>query len=178
MWWYWYSHKGRKLSAKTEKIRNLWVGVRGQLDVEDKLCTISKGPVKYTHFRNTTSSAKDGGTIYVQFDNEKYGNKWNPNSLMGLQFVIIFESCYWHVKYSRSNLYFTQIYVLLMSKLLLVLIYQLPEANQREIRLCIEELTAQLEELHIGGHKKIVLRNFKLDQMHDRYIDFFWYWLA
>ena len=60
-----------------------------------------------------------------------------------------------------------------MSKLLLVLIYQLPEANQREIRLCIEELTAQLEELHIGGHKKIVLRNFKLDQMHDRYIDFF-----
>ena len=148
------------------------------MDVEDKLCNISKGIVKYTHFRNTTSSAKDGGTIYVQFDNEKYDNKWNPNSLMGLQFVIIFESCYWHVKYSRSNLYFTQIYVLLMSKLLLVLIYRLPEANHREIRLWTEELTAQLEELHIDEHNKIILRNFNLDQMRDPYIDFFWHWLS
>ena len=41
---------------------------------------------------------------------------------------------------------------------LLVLIYQPPVANQREIRHFIEELTAQFD--------------FNLDQMHDLYADF------
>ena len=81
---------------------------------------------------------------------------------MDLQFVMM-----------SRKLLLTQIYVLLMSKLLLVLIYRLPEANQREIRLCIEELTAQLEELHIDERNKTILRNFNLDQMHDPYIDLF-----
>ena len=52
------------------------------LDVEDKLCNgATKGTVKYIHIHNTTSSAKDGRTIYVQFDNEKSGNKRKSNSV-------------------------------------------------------------------------------------------------
>ena len=33
--------------------------------------------MKYIHIRTITSSAKDGGAIYVQFDNEKSGNTRN-----------------------------------------------------------------------------------------------------
>ena len=45
------------------------------LDVEDKLCNGSEGNVKYIHICTSNSCAKDGGTIYVQFDNEKSGKK-------------------------------------------------------------------------------------------------------
>ena len=51
--------------------------------------------------------------------------------------------------------------------------YQPPVANQLEIMLFIEELTAQLEESHIDEYNAIVLGDFFLDQMHDPYIDFF-----
>ena len=51
------------------------------LDVEDKLCNGSEGTVKNIHIRTTTGSAKDGVTIYVQYDNEKSGNKKKSNSL-------------------------------------------------------------------------------------------------
>ena len=51
------------------------------MDVEEKLCNDSEGTVKYIQIRTTTSSAKDGGTIYIQFDNEKSGNKGKLNSL-------------------------------------------------------------------------------------------------
>ena len=68
--------------AKTgnfKKILEHWVGARVQLadnlDVKDKLCNGSEGTVKYIHIRTSTSSAKDGVTIYIQFDNEKSGNK-------------------------------------------------------------------------------------------------------
>ena len=49
------------------------------LDVEDKLCNGSEGTVKYIHILTTTS--KDVGTIYVQFDNKKSGKKRKSNSL-------------------------------------------------------------------------------------------------
>ena len=62
-----------------KKILKLWVGARVQLtdnlDVEDKLCNCSEGTVKYVRISTSTNSAKDGGTIYAQFDNEKSGNK-------------------------------------------------------------------------------------------------------
>ena len=51
------------------------------LDVEDKLCNDSEGTVKYIHIRTTTGSAKDGVTVYVQYGNEKSGNKKKSNSL-------------------------------------------------------------------------------------------------
>ena len=52
------------------------------MDVEDKLCNGSEGTVKYVHIRTTIpSSASDGGTIYVQFDNEKSGDKRKDHSL-------------------------------------------------------------------------------------------------
>lgn len=56
---------------------------------------------------------------------------------------------------------------------LLVLIDQPPAENQWEIRLFIQELTAQPEELNIDKHNTIVLRDFNLDQMYDPYIDWF-----
>ena len=68
---------------KLKKILKLLVGLRVQLtdnlDVEDKLCNGSEGTVKYTHILTTTS--KDVGTIYVQFDNKKSGKKRKSNSL-------------------------------------------------------------------------------------------------
>ena len=45
------------------------------LDVEDKLCNCSEGTVKYVRICTSTNSAKDGGTIYAQYANEKSGNK-------------------------------------------------------------------------------------------------------
>ena len=58
-------------------------------------------------------------------------------------------------------------------QVLLVLIYQPPAENQWKIKFFIEELTAQPEELDIGKHNTIVLRDFNLDQMYDPYIDWF-----
>ena len=55
----------------------------------------------------------------------------------------------------------------------MVQIYQPSVANQQEIRLFIEELTAQLEELHIDEYNAIVLGDFNLDQVHDPYMDLF-----
>ena len=52
-------------------------------------------------------------------------------------------------------------------QVLLVLIYQPPAENQWKIRLVIEELTTQPEELNIDKHSTIVLRDFNLDQMYD-----------
>ena len=52
-------------------------------------------------------------------------------------------------------------------QVLLVLIYQPPAENQWKIRLVIEELTTQPEELNIDKHNTIVLRDFNLDQMYD-----------
>ena len=54
-------------------------------------------------------------------------------------------------------------------QVLLVLIYLPSVANSQEIRLFIEELTAQLEELHIDECNAIVLGVFNLDQAHDQY---------
>ena len=34
------------------------------------------------HIHTTTTSAKDGNTIYTQFDNEKSGDKRKSNSLL------------------------------------------------------------------------------------------------
>ena len=66
------------------KTLKIWVSARvmltANLDVEDKLCNGSEGTVKYIHIRTTTSSAKDGGTIYVLFDDDKAGNKRKVNS--------------------------------------------------------------------------------------------------
>ena len=76
--WYWY-HKDKKLKNKSKFVLVLGCSC---LDVEDKLCNgATKGTVKYIHIHNTTSSAKDGRTIYVQFDSEKSGNKRKSNSL-------------------------------------------------------------------------------------------------
>ena len=62
-----------------KKILKLLVGaivqLNDNLDVEDKLCNCSEGTVKYVRICTSTNSAKDGGTIYTQFDNEKSGNK-------------------------------------------------------------------------------------------------------
>ena len=67
--------------------------------------------------------------------------------------------------------------VLIMSaeeeQVLLVLIYQLPVANQPEITCFIKELTAQFEELHIDEYYTVVLGDFDLDQIHNPYIDLF-----
>ena len=72
-------------AGNLKKNVKLWIGAKVQLinnlDVEDKLCNRSEGTVKYIHIRNTTCSAKDGGAIYVQFDNKKSGNKRKSNSL-------------------------------------------------------------------------------------------------
>ena len=71
--------------SQKKKFLNFWVGARMQwtdnLDVEDKLCNDSEGTVKYIHIRTTTGSAKDGVTGYVQYGNEKSGNKKKSNSL-------------------------------------------------------------------------------------------------
>ena len=74
--------------AKTEnlkKILKLWLGARVQLTdklhVRDKLCNSSEGTVKYIHICTTNIFAKERGTIYVQFSNEKSGNKRKSNSL-------------------------------------------------------------------------------------------------
>ena len=56
-------------------------------------------------------------------------------------------------------------------QVLLVMICQSPVTNQQEIRFFIEELTAQLEGLHIDEYNAIVLEDFNLDQMRDPYID-------
>ena len=68
-----------------KKVLKIWIGARvvltDNLDVDDKLCNGSEGTVKYIHMRTTISSAKDGGTIYIQFDNENSGNKRKSNSL-------------------------------------------------------------------------------------------------
>ena len=71
-------------AGNLKKIVKLWIGAKIQLinnlDVEDKLCNRSEGTVKYIHICNTTCSAKDGGAIYVQFDNKKSGNKRKSHS--------------------------------------------------------------------------------------------------
>ena len=68
-----------------KKILKLWVGARVQLtdnlDVKNKLCNGSEGAVKYIHICTSTSSAKDGGTLYVQFDNVISVSKRKSNSL-------------------------------------------------------------------------------------------------
>ena len=38
--------------------------------------------MKYIHIRTATTSAKDGNTIYAQFDNEKSGDKRKSDSLL------------------------------------------------------------------------------------------------
>ena len=56
-----------------KKIIKYWVSARvkltDNLDAEANLCNGSEDIVKYIHKRTTTSSIKDGLTIYVQFDN-------------------------------------------------------------------------------------------------------------
>ena len=58
-----------RLTGNLSRTLKIWVGARvmltANLDVEDKLCNGSEGTVKYVHIRTTTSSAKDGGTIYI-----------------------------------------------------------------------------------------------------------------
>ena len=74
-----------RLTGQMKKCLKLWVGARviltDNLDVEDKLCNGSEGTVKYIHIRTTISSANDGGTIYIKFDNEKSGDKRKSNSV-------------------------------------------------------------------------------------------------